>query len=237
MIGEVFMKRLQLIGRLSDRDNRALLALKGETRDLQRGDDILTVGERPTNVVVVLDGLLHRYTMTMQGNRQIHSYYIATDTPCLETVHIDVMDNTLGAAAPSRVGIVPHSEIYGIMDAYPKVAALFWRETLVQAAVFREWLKRNSQLLAHAQMAHFFCEMMTRAKAAGLARGDTCPLPITQEDLADALGMSGVHANRTLMMLRTAGLVEFQGGLLTVRDWGRLVEVAEFDPAYLHLRQ
>ena len=77
------------------------------------------------------------------------------------------MDNSLAAAAPSQVGIVPHSELFRVMDARPKVLALIWRETLVQGAIFREWLMRNSQMLAHAQMAHFFCEVMTRARAAG----------------------------------------------------------------------
>ena len=92
-------------------------------------------------------------------------------------------------------------------------------------------------MLAHAQMAHLFCEIMTRARAAGLAQDDTCDLPITQEDLGDTLGMSTVHVNRTLMMLRAAGMVEFRGGKLTVLDWEKLVEIAEFDPTYLHLRQ
>jgi CRP-like cAMP-binding protein len=146
------------------------------------------------------------------------------------------MDNTLAAAAPSRVVIVPHAELFRVMDARPQILSLIWPETLVQAAVFREWLMRNSRMLAHAQMAHFFCEIMTRAKAAGLAEGDTCDLALTQEDLADALGMSPVHVNRTLMILRSGGLLDFRSGKLTVTNWDGLVEAAEFDPAYLHLR-
>jgi CRP-like cAMP-binding protein len=96
---------------------------------------------------------------------------------------------------------------------------------------------RNSQLLAHGQMAHLFCEILLRAKAAGLAQNNTCDLPVTQEDLADALGMSTVHVNRTLMVLRAAGAVEFRGGKLMVMNWDELVQIAEFDPSYLHLHQ
>ena len=84
-------------------------------------------------------------------------------------------------------------------------------------------------------MAHLFCEIMTPAKAAGLAPDDTCDLPVTHEDIGDALGMASVHVNRTLTMLRDAGLADLHGGRLTVLDWPRLVEVAEFDPSYLHL--
>jgi CRP-like cAMP-binding protein len=125
----------------------------------------------------------------------------------LETLHIGVMDNNLGAVAPSRIGLVPHPELFRVMDARPNVLALIWRETLIQASTFREWLMRNSQKLAHVQMAHFFCEIMTRARAAGLTHDDACDLPIRQDDLGDALGISTVHVNRTLMMLRAAGLV------------------------------
>jgi CRP-like cAMP-binding protein len=147
------------------------------------------------------------------------------------------MDNTLGAIAPSRVGLVPLPELFRVMECRPNIMALCWRETLVQASVFRAWLMRNSQMLAHAQMAHFFCEIMARARAAGLAENDTCELPITQEDLADALGMTTVHVNRTLMILRAGGLLEFRSGVLTVSKWDQLVEIAEFDPSYLHLHE
>ena len=235
MIGEIFIKHLELFGRLSGEDKDALRAIDGEVREFKRGEDILLEGERPTQSVVVFSGLLQRYTISPEGKRQIHSFYLPTDTPCLETLHIGVMDNTLGALAASRIGLVAHPQLFKIMDSHPNVLALFWRETLIQAAMFREWLMRNSQMLAHAQMAHLFCEIMTRARAAGLVRDDTCDLPITQEDLADALGMTSVHVNRTLMVLRTGGLVEFRGGRLTVTDWDRLVEIAEFDPSYLHL--
>ena len=127
------------------------------------------------------------------------------------------MDNNLGALAPSRVGLVPIPELLRVMGSCPNLNALMWRETLVQAAILRAWLMRNSQTQAHERMAHLFCEVMTRAKAAGLAQGDACDLPVTQEDLGDALGLSLVHVNRTLMLLHATGSMEFRGGRLKVR--------------------
>jgi CRP-like cAMP-binding protein len=235
-IGAVLEKRLGLIGDLDEADVAALHTLEGEVRDVARGEDLLREGDRPTTSVVVISGLLQRYNVSPHGRRQIHSVYIASNTPCLETLHLDYMDNNLGALAPSRVGIVPHSELHRVMEERPNLRALIWRETLVQASMFRLWLMRNSQMLAHAQVAHLFCELMTRARAAGLADGDSLDLPITQEELGDALGMTGVHVNRTLMILRTGGLIEFRGGRLAVLDWDRLAETAEFDPCYLHLK-
>src|SRR5215217_2449758 len=146
-IGEIFIHHLGLIGHLSEEDKQALLSIKGEIRDVNRGEDVLRDGDRPTYSVVVISGLLQRYTMSPEGKRQIHSFYLPTDTPCLETLHIVVMDNTLGAVAPSRIGLVPHPELFRVMNAHPKVLALIWRETLIQASIFREWLMRNSQKL------------------------------------------------------------------------------------------
>jgi CRP-like cAMP-binding protein len=236
-IGEVLVRHLGLIGELSAKDEDALLSVRGEIRDLQRGEDVLTDVERPAHSVVVIDGLLQRYTVGPQGKRQIHSFYIPTDTPSLEAVHIGVMDNNLGALTPSRVGLVPLPELHRLMGLRPNVLSLIWRETLVQAAILRAWLMRNSRLLPDGQMAHLFCETVARAKAAGLTEGDSCDLPVTHEDLADALGMPAVHVNRTLTMLRAARLAEFQSGRLTILNWNQLVDIAEFDSSYLHLRQ
>ena len=234
-IGEIFIHHLGLIDQLSDADKQALLSIKGEIRDLKRGEDVLRDGDRPTYSVVVISGLLQRYTMSPEGKRQIHSFYLPTDTPCLEAVHIGVMDNNLGALTQSRVGLVPLPELFRVMDTHPNLTALMWRETLIQASILRAWLMRNSQTLAHEQMAHLFCEIMTRAKAAGLAQGDTCDLPIRQEDLGDAIGMTNVHVSRTLAIIRASGSVEFRGGKLTIMNWEQLARIAQFNGSYLHL--
>jgi CRP-like cAMP-binding protein len=235
MIGDVLLRRLQLIGELDDQDRRALLDIRGERRSLRPGEDCLMEGDRPTESVVVLAGLLQRYKLVPQGGRQVHAFYLAGETPSLETIPMEVMDNNLAAVSASEIGAISHAELNRVMEARPRVRMLIWRETLIQGAMFREWLTRNSRLLAHEQLAHFFCEMMTRARAAGVARGDSCELPISQQDLAEALGLAPVHVNRTLQILQASDLLSFRGGVLTVPDLDRLAEAAQFDPTYLHL--
>lgn len=234
--GEALERRLSQLGELDPADCHTLRGLPSETRALRRGDPVLRPGDRPDFVVVVLDGLLQRYDVTAAGERQVGAIFIAQDAPCLETLHLPAMDSTLAALAPSRIGLLPHRELFQAMDARPNLTALCWRETLVQAAAARMWLVRNSRLLAHAQIAHLFCELITRARAAERARGWRMDLPLSQEDLGAALGMTTVHVNRTLQLLRAGGLVEFRGGVLEVFDFPGLAEMAEFDPAYLHLR-
>jgi CRP-like cAMP-binding protein len=236
MIGEALRKHLSTIGELSEDDSDAVAHIKGEVRTLQKGKDILSAGDVPHFSVVVLKGFLCRHSWKRDGTRQIHSFYMPTDAPCLETLHIDYMDNNLGAITPSIVGIIPHPEMFRVMEQRPQVRALLWRETLVQAAVFREWLTRNSTLPAHSAMAHLFCEIFVRAETAGLLLANSCAMPATQETLAHALGLTAVHVNRTLQLLRQSRYIELKNGLLYIEDYAKLAELGEFDPHYLHLR-
>jgi CRP-like cAMP-binding protein len=235
-VGEILARHLMCFGELPAEDRAALAGLDAEVRELRRHADIFRAGERPTDVVVVLDGLLYRYAVGPDGGRQIHSFYFPTEAPSLETLYIDYMDNNLGAVVHSKVALISHDQLYRLIDERPAIRKLLWRQTLVQAAIFRQWLARNSNQPADASLAHLFCELFTRAEAAGLTIDHSCALPLTQELAADALGLTPVHTNRTLQALRETGAVEWRRGRLTVKDWPRLSEIARFDPQYLHLR-
>lgn len=235
-VGETLAQHLGCFGELPPADHAALAALKAEVRDLPRQTDVLRRGDRPTHVVIVLGGLLYRYTVGPEGGRQIHSFYLPTEAPSVESLHLDHVDNHLGAVVHSQIGLFSHDELYRLIDERPEIRRLLWRQTLVQGAIFREWLARNSNMPAQASLAHLFCEMFTRAQAAGLTKDDSCPLPLTQELVADALGLTAVHTNRTLQALRETGTVEWRSGRLTVKDWPKLQAIARFDPHYLHLR-
>ena len=235
-VGEILAQHLMSFGELPAADRAALAELDAEVRDLRRLTDVFHAGERPASVVVVLSGLLYRYAVGPDGGRQIHSFYFPTEAPSLETLYIDYMDNNLGAVVHSKVGLISHDQIYRLIDERPEIRKLLWRQTLVQAAIFRQWLARNSNLPADASLAHLFCELFTRAQAAGLTTDHSCALPLTQELAADALGLTPVHTNRTLQALRETGAVDWRSGRLTVKDWRQLSEIAHFDPHYLHLR-
>jgi CRP-like cAMP-binding protein len=236
LIGETLARHLACLGELPEEDHAALSALDGEVREVGRNTDLLRTGDHPQHVIIVLAGLLHRYTIDADGARQIASFYLPTEAPCLETLYLDYMDNNLAATVDSRVGFIPHDQLYKVIDERPEVRKLLWRQTLVQGAVFREWLMRNSKMPAHESLAHFFCEMFTRARAAGLTEGMEFDLPLTQELIADAVGLTPVHTNRTLMLLRETGAVEMRKGRVEIRDWDKLAGLAGFDPQYLHLR-
>ena len=196
----------------------------------------MKAGDVPGFAVVVIHGFLQRYVSRRDGSRQVHSFYIPTDAPSLDSLHLDRADTSLCAVVPSEVGLIPHSALQDLMSARQNVQRLIWRSVLVQSSVYRQWLMRNSRLTADAAMAHLFCEIDVRYRAAGLANGDGCDVPLTQEMLADALGLTGVHVNRTLQSLRDTGMVEHKNGRLFVHDFRALASFADFDPSYLHLR-
>jgi CRP-like cAMP-binding protein len=122
------------------------------------------------------------------------------------------------------------------IQAHPRIADALWRDTLIDAAVFREWIVGLGRRDALTRIAHLFCEMLVRLKSVGLAEGNACDLPMTQAEIGDALGLSTVHVNRILRSLRAAGLIELRAGTLTVKDWEGLQSAGVFDATYLHLK-
>jgi CRP-like cAMP-binding protein len=122
-------------------------------------------------------------------------------------------------------------------DRQPSVAFAIWRETLIDAAIFREAITNNSARSMPARTAHLFCELFYRARGSGLTKGDTCQVPVSFAQLGETLGMSIATVNRTMQTLRNGRMVDFENGELVIRNWRRLAETGQFDPRYLHLKK
>jgi CRP-like cAMP-binding protein len=136
----------------------------------------------------------------------------------------------------SKIAFIPHDAVRALMHKHPRIAEAFWRESLIDASIFREWVVNIGQRPAVARLAHVLCELYTRMDVLGLVPDEDFALPLTQQDLGDATGISTVHVNRMMMELREAGLVRTPRGSVVIRDWKGLREIGQFDPAYLHLR-
>src|SRR3954471_4554349 len=178
-----------------------------------------------------------RRIMAEEGKRQIFSFHIPGDIPDLQSLHLDVMDHSLSTLSACKVMFIPHETVCDLVRQCPRIGDAFWRETLIDAAVFREWIMNLGRREAYGRMAHLLCEFYVRLRAVGLTNGDAYAMPLTQAELADATGLSAVHVNRTLQELRGEGLITWRAGSVAVLDWDRLKEAGEFDPAYLHLKK
>jgi CRP-like cAMP-binding protein len=137
---------------------------------------------------------------------------------------------------PATVVSMSHRELLSAFERQPSLAFAIWRETLIDAAIFREAITNNSARSTESRTAHLFCELFYRSRASGLTDGNVCDAPITLGQWGEALGMSLATVNRTLSELRATGYVDFRNGQIVIRDWERLANLAEFSPAYLHLK-
>lgn len=222
---------------LSDQEREALATLPIQVSEYAAHQDIVREHDQPTRCYAVLDGFAAAYKRTDEGRRQVTTYYVPGDVPGFHSLHLEVLDHNISAVTAVRVGSVSHTAIQGMLYVYPRLAEAFWRVTLIEGSLAREWLLNNSRREAYARSAHLFCELMLRMDAVGLVSEHSFPLPLTQYELADALGITSVHVNRVLKELRDNGLITLSKGRLTIHHWDELVKAAEFDPTYLHLRR
>ncbi len=229
------VRKLESIVDLDEADREALGRLPLTVRVLPADTDIVRQGDRPSQCCLLLEGLACRYLTTEEGKRQILSFHIPGDIPDLQSLHLKEIDDNLGTLVPSRVAFIAHGALLDLFRERPNLVGVFWRDTLITAAMFRRWILNVGRRDAYGRMAHLLCELVTRLKSVGLADGWSIELPVTQAELGDALGISTVHTNRSLQALRADGLVSLRGGSLTVKDWDGLVRAGEFDPTYLHL--
>jgi CRP-like cAMP-binding protein len=229
--------KLESILVLSEDEKDVLRKLSGTIKTVGPRQDLVREGDRPHECCLILEGFAYRYKLTHEGKRQIFSFHIPGDIPDLQSLHIDVMDHSLSSLTTCKALFISHETVRNLMQGCPRIADAFWRDALIDAAVFREWILNLGRREAYGRMAHLLCEFYVRLKAVGLTNGDACDMPFTQAELADATGLSTVHVNRTLQDLRGEGLITLRAGSLSVLDWDRLREAGEFDPTYLHLRK
>ncbi len=229
------IRKLESIAELSAEDKSAVRSLPLASKTLPGDTDIVRDGDRPSECCLIIEGFACRYKITPAGKRQIMSFHIPGDIPDLQSLHLRVMDHSIGTLNPCRLAFIPHQSLRDLMRRHPRIADAFWRDTLIDAAVFREWMVGIGRRSAYQRIAHLLCEMLVRCRAVGLTHDYAYELPVTQEELGDALGISAVHVNRVLQELREDGLIVLRGRYVSTPDWEGLKSAGEFDPTYLHL--
>jgi len=232
---DALIRKLRTIAPLSEQEERHVRALPLSLRDVGPDQDIVREGDRPSECCLVIEGFTCRYKLTEDGKRQIFSFHTPGDIPDLQSLHLKVMDHSLKTITPCRLAFITHESLLELTRRCPRVGDALWRDTLVDAAVFREWMIGIGRRSAYTRIAHLLCEVFVRLRAVGLTNGFECEFPITQNEIGDALGLSTVHVNRSLQELRADGLIVLGRTTLTILDWPGFKKAGEFDPLYLHL--
>lgn len=230
------IRKLEHFSKLSAEDKAAIERASAErVRKLRAHDDIIREGEQPRFVNLVLSGWACRFKHLDDGRRQIIAFFVPGDLCDLNIFILRQMDHSLGAITDATIAEIKHESLEALTIGHPRITQALWWETLVAAAVQREWTVNLGQRTAFERIAHVFCELFLRLRTVGLTDGDSCDWPLTQTELADTTGLSPVHVNRTLQELRSTEMILLRGKRLTIPNLEALMRAAIFSTNYLHL--
>jgi CRP-like cAMP-binding protein len=232
-----FVNALAYHSKLSAEDRDAILALPYTLKTLERQHFVVRERELATHSCVLLSGYSVRSKIVASGARQIVGINIKGDIVDLQNALLNVSDHSVQMLTGGRIAMIPRSEIINIAAKRPAVASAMWKDTLIDASIAREWVTNVGRRDARTRIAHLFCEFSLRLKIAGIGEQTGYELPMTQEQIGDATGLTSVHVNRTIKGLERDGLIDrSHPRSIQIGDWRKLAEVGDFDSNYLHLR-
>jgi CRP-like cAMP-binding protein len=229
-----FIRKLRHGASLTSVDEQILAELAHSVHQAEARRDLSFEGEAPRTLVLILEGWACRYKQLENGRRQIISVFIPGDLCEPFGVLPQFMESSIATLTPAVVARVPLDEIRKATQVSLRIEEALWWDLLTATALDRERVVSLGRRSASERLGHFFCELYFRLGAAGLVEQREYEMPITQADLADLLGLSVVHLNRSLQELRGAGLISLRGRRLRILNLERLKSACFFDEAYLH---
>lgn len=222
---------------LSEDEKAELSRVIMHTRQFRPRSDIVVAGSRPGHSSLIVDGFAARYKLMADGSRQITALHVAGDFVDLHAFLLKTMDHGIVALSNCTIALAEHSDLRSITERHPHLGRLLWLDTLIDGAIHREWIVAMGRRSKKSHLAQLVCELYVRLQAVGRTEGLSFHLPLSQSELADVLGLSVVHMNRVIQGLRREKLVAWINHTVTILDWDRLRDVAEFDPTYLSLQK
>jgi len=230
------ISKLALRSPISPQDCAAFLELPHVVRTLEPASYIIREGDPPRMCAVLLSGFAYRQKVTIDVARKIIGLNITGDMLDLQNLYLEVSDHNVQTLTRADVAFIQRSDLQSLATERPALERAFFIDALVDASIFREWIVNVGRRDAKTRIAHILCEMACRLDALDLANGEGYELPMTQEQIADATGLTSVHVNRTMRVLSELGLIERTRRYVRFPDWDRLRHAADFNGRYLHLQ-
>jgi CRP-like cAMP-binding protein len=234
---EAHLMKLRARDDISEEEERAIRWAVVETKEFRSDQTVIRADVELDSSMFLLDGLMCRYKDLRDGQRQITELHVAGDFADLHSFTLKRLDHHVMTLTACRAAIVPHDRLKRITEEFPHLTRVYWFATNLDGAIHREWELSLGRRSAAARVAHVLCELAVRLAIVGLADESGYDLPLTQTDLAECLGLTPVHINRTLKTLREQGLVEFRNQQVVIYDREGLERLAEFNPSYLYLER
>ena len=233
MISEKF-----LMGRgrheLSNEEKQVLEDGIESVRQVPGRKQIVRAGDLIETSTLLIEGFVCRYMDDREGQRQLVAVHVPGDFVDLHAFPMKRLDHDIATLGPVKIACFEHRTLQSITERYPHLTQKLWFSTLLDAAMHREWIFRLGRLGAEGRIAHLFCELNARLEMVGLAKDGVYTLAMTQPDLAEACGITGVHVNRVLRVLRERQALTFKNNEVRILNSKVLQTIAEFEPDYLY---
>jgi CRP-like cAMP-binding protein len=230
------LRKLQLWVSLDAANEQALLDLPHSVVTLEKNKSVVREGDAVSHAWLMLSGFCVRLKYVGTGGRQIVSIHMKGDLVDLQNALLGVADHTVQTLTPCRMAKIPIDAIRQLTDTHPSIKDALWRDTLVDGSIHREWVANVGRRDAPTRIAHLLCEFALKLEAVHLGEQLHYELPMTQDQLADATGLTPVHVNRVLQALENDGLIErATPKSVLIGDWKNLAAYGDFRSDYLHL--
>lgn len=231
---DAFIRRLRLHSVIPNSDADDLRALPRKILKLRNNSQLVREGDRTDHCLVLVKGFMHRHRYTEDGHRQILAIYVPGDPVDFDHLFLPEADDGLQVVRDSVLASIGQNDLRRLMAARPAVAEAITRALMVDASIFREWTLNVGRRDARTRIAHLLCEVSARLEAQDFDF-ESIPLPLTQDQIADATGLTAIHVNRTLKALSSEKWIERRGAMVMLPDPNALRDLAGFDARYLHL--
>ena len=232
---ELLLRKLETHSALTEEDREAIRSLPFSLKTLEAQTYTIREGDAPTQCGVLVSGFAFRQKLTGDGTRQIVALHIPGEALDFQSLFLDVADHNVQTLTRAEVAFIPRQELQELARSRAAIGHAILVTILVEASIFREWVLNVGRRDSRTRTAHLLCEFAMRLEAQGLTQDYGYNLPMTQEQLADALGLTPVHVNRTLKALEADGLISRTGRQVSFPDWKRLRDAGDFNQRYLHL--
>jgi CRP-like cAMP-binding protein len=232
------LRKLEYRGTFDAADRAALLALPHIVKSLENGHYIVRERDLASHSCLMLSGFSVRHKIVVGGLRQIVAIQMKGEMVDLQNSLLGKADHSVQMLTRGQIAMIPREAILRIAFERPAIGKAMWLDTLVDASIFREWIANVGRRDARTRISHLLCEFSLRLKHAGLGQESGYDLPMTQEQLGDATGLTSVHVNRTIKALEAEGLIDRASPrAITIGNWKKLADVGDFDSGYLHMKQ
>ena len=233
----IFLRKLEARGPLSDEGRRAVLSLPYTRRTVPPASYLVREGEAPRTCSVLLAGHAVRHKILGDGGRQIVSLHIPGDGLDLQSCCLNSADHNVQTLTRAELAIIPMAVLRQLIWERPEVSRAILMDVLVESSISREWITNVGRRDARTRLAHLLCEFAWRMDEQQLKGADEYELPMTQEQLGDALGMTSVHVNRSIKALEMDGLIIRNKRTISFPNIAELRSVGDFSALYLHADQ